>query len=553
MHGISPICKRKGSGNVNKEPLREQAPSNLKRRLIRLGATLGALLVLLTPAYFAIGSYLMQKNAPEVDNSPRFDTLAITGPKGKRAELDDEHALHTLFLALMESGTKASEIPASHLAGHYTLLFSGDGAQGLYSFYFSTQSDDCYYTAPDGTVFLCTDKERTKSFLTNSFANELYGGAVLPVLTTAATDEVAPSLASWYYRTQSTFTELLDIPTTTRTLTYPIANDIAFYFSVQPNHHTVTIKENGTELYHGPSDAISLDLSDRQMLDFEIKATYDQDSRLDYYGTLTYRFRMQVVEAASFSLDTTSVEQGGILLFTCENVKNADKLQFSTTDGELLSPTVFSRNGAVLAAMPAAKTGEMTIRVTYGTVSKEFSVTVHAPQSTQHTAQASDLRTDWVTLLTAKIPELIEQKGAGSTLGDLVPKGTFFTGTDPRIFSYGDTVSVEGTALADTPLCFDLLRIEGDVYALSTGRVKEVGEDVLLGKYVIVDHGYGLYSWYAGLSEWRVSVGDAVAKGQTVGIAGTHLYKERSALIMATLGKQALSWSYLAGNEFLLA
>ena len=60
-----------------------------------------------------------------------------------------------------------------------------------------------------------------------------------------------------------------------------------------------------------------------------------------------------------------------------------------------------------------------------------------------------------------------------------VPKGSFFSGSDAHIFSYGDTVSVEGTTLSETPLCFDLLRIDGDVYALSAGRVKEIGEDVL--------------------------------------------------------------------------
>ena len=535
---------------MKKDTTQERAARGLKHHLLRLGALLGVLLVLLTPAYFAIGSYLIQKNAPQTDSNPVYDAMTMVGPTGKEITVENGHTLLSLFFDLMQNGSQTVGVPDSHLPGHYLLQLSGSNGNALYTFYFSTQSPDCYFTTPDGSTFVVAEAEQTQTFLVSSYASELYGGSVLPVLTTAATDEVLPSIASWYYRTQSTFTELTDIHTTNNTLTYPIANDIAFYFSVQPNHHTVTIKENGKELYHGSSDAISLDLSSYQMLDFEIRATYDQDSQLDYYGTLIYRFRMQVVEAASFSLNTASPEQGGVLLFTCENVKNANKLQFSTTDGEVLSPMIFSQNDLVFAALPATAAGEKTIRVTYGTVSKEFAVSIRATQSTQHTALSGDLGTDWVTLLTAKLPALIEQKGASTALGDLVPKGSFFSGSDAHIFSYGDTVSVEGTTLSETPLCFDLLRIDGDVYALSAGRVKEIGEDVLLGKYVIVDHGYGLYSWYAGLSEWRVSVGDAVAKGQTVGIAGSHLYKQPAALIMATLGKQTLSLSYLANNEF---
>ncbi len=535
---------------MKKDNLQEKAAPSLKHHLLRLGAILCVLLVLLTPAYFAIGSYLIQKNAPKTDSTPVYDSMTMVGPTGKEVTVEKGHTLLSLFFALMQNGTQTVGTPDSHLPGRYQLNLTGNNGNSLYTFYFSTQSADCYFSTPEGNTYVVIEADQTQTFLVSSYASELYSGSVLPVLTTAATDEVLPSIANWYYRTQSTFTELTDIHTTNSTLTYPIANDIAFYFSVAPNHHTVTIEENGKELYHGPSDTISLDLSDRQILDFEIKATYDQDSRLDYYGTLTYRFRMQVVEAASFSLNNASTEQGGILLFTCKNVKNADKLQFSTTDGETLSPMIFSHNNLVFAALPASKAGEKTIRVTYGTVSKEFPVSISAAQSTHHTAQSSDLGTDWVTLLTAKLPALIEQKGASGAQGDLVPKGKFLLDSAATIFSYGDTVSVAGTTLSRVPLCFDLLRIDGDVCAVSTGRVKEVGEDVPLGKYVIVDHGYGLYTWYGGLSEWRVSVGDAVAKGQTVGIAGTHLYKQPTALVMATLGKQALSLSYLADNEF---
>jgi hypothetical protein len=75
-----------------------------------------------------------------------------------------------------------------------------------------------------------------------------------------------------------------------------------------------------------------------------------------------------------------------------------------------------------------------------------------------------------------------------------------------------------------------------------------VGKDPLLGTYVIIDHGCGLYTWYAGLAEARAVVGDILAVGDTVGLSSTALYHEESVLIMATLGKTAVSLERLCNT-----
>ncbi len=535
---------------MKKEASQGQGTVSFKRRLLRLAVFVGILLLLLIPSYLAIGSYLVQKNAPQNDSDTVYDSLIMVGPKGNTVNADEGHTLLSIFLSLLENGTETVGIPDSHYDGKYELTMRDGDLATNYIFYFDAQSTDCYFVTPNDQIFLVSDSQNAKTFLNSSYASELYAGAVLPVLTTAATDEVIPSLASWHYRTQTSFTELTNIATTGKTLTYPIANDIVFYFSVQPNHHTVIIRRDGDELYNGPADSISLDLTDLDILDFEIRATYNQDSRLDYYGTLTYRFRMQVVEAASFTLNTSACEAGGLFLLSCRNVKNADKLQLTTTPKLSDNPMIFARGDMVYAAIPAPHAGTYALQATYGTVAKDFSLTVNPAAAQDHTASAGDFGTDWVTLLSSKLPSLIASMGAQDAQDTLTPHGLFATYDTQPLFGYGDTVSVAGTTLGNTPLPFDFYRMTGNVGALSAGRVLDLGEDVLLGKYVIVDHGCGLYTWYAGLSEWRVSTGDAVAKGQAVGIASTKLYHESGALVMATLGKSALSTRYLATQGF---
>jgi hypothetical protein len=58
------------------------------------------------------------------------------------------------------------------------------------------------------------------------------------------------------------------------------------------------------------------------------------------------------------------------------------------------------------------------------------------------------------------------------------------------------------------------------VYASASGEVAFAGEFPIRGQYVIVDHGYGVYSGYAHLSVTHVTRGQTVTQGQVLGMTG---------------------------------
>ena len=71
------------------------------------------------------------------------------------------------------------------------------------------------------------------------------------------------------------------------------------------------------------------------------------------------------------------------------------------------------------------------------------------------------------------------------------------------------------------------------VWASADGKVTFTGYRGSYGNIVIVDHGYGYETYYAHLSDFAVSAGDIVERGQTVGYmgasgrtTGTHLHYE---------------------------
>ena len=58
------------------------------------------------------------------------------------------------------------------------------------------------------------------------------------------------------------------------------------------------------------------------------------------------------------------------------------------------------------------------------------------------------------------------------------------------------------------------------VVAPNVGRVVLTGDTYFSGGSIILDHGWGLYSYFAHLSKILVDKGDLVEPGQTVGQAG---------------------------------
>ena len=71
-------------------------------------------------------------------------------------------------------------------------------------------------------------------------------------------------------------------------------------------------------------------------------------------------------------------------------------------------------------------------------------------------------------------------------------------------------------------LGFDLASVRNSpVAAANTGRVVFAEYLGIFGNTIILDHGFGLQSLYGHLNSFEVSVGETVARGQTIGVTGS--------------------------------
>ena len=59
-----------------------------------------------------------------------------------------------------------------------------------------------------------------------------------------------------------------------------------------------------------------------------------------------------------------------------------------------------------------------------------------------------------------------------------------------------------------------------EIYAVNDGKVVLTANLSNYGKTVIIDHGLGIFSMYLHLEEFKVSLGQMVGRGQTIGLSG---------------------------------
>ena len=559
------------SRSVHSEQKSRQKPFHGKKppkqsRLLKILTRIGVVLLLLIPTYLAIIGYFLVKNAPTDTVETYYTGIEITGPSGYTVSAKPEHtdteefALFEAFRLMLSDAVYTPGIPDTHVSA-YSVTMQTNTNPERYTFYFAPTDGAAYYTDAAGVTRRTAD-EGAEYFLNSPFSFELYAASVPPVLTTAATDEIVPTELSWSYRTEDgTFSELTQISVTQELLTYPIANDVAFYFSLEPSSCTLTIRDGDAILHSGGLNNISLpQLTQGKVLDFEIEASYGQDSRYDYYGHAHYQFRMSVVEAASFSLDATTGIWGDYFMLSCHNVRNASKLLISATPALTSDPIIFTRGETVYAAIPADALGARRLTATYGTVSQSFDLTIgNRSDAVHHSTVPTTLRGDWQTVLHSTLPGRIQAIGASADNSSFTPNGTFGL---PLAYAapamrFGDTLTVEDTELSNASLPFEIYEMSGAVLALSGGKVVEICTDASdpLGNYVIIDHGAGLYTWYCGLSEVKTTEGAYVRIGQTVGTAGKTglgLADRDCVMVLATWGKTAIDPHALRERSLLL-
>ena len=490
----------------------------------------------LIPSGVAYASYQRTQNAPvDVNNAVSISIDDVNGKNFtlvKEREGDAADRLIEYFLTVRNRAQALSALPDSLTEEQFfKVRIAAPIKDVTYEYYFSTDPTTCYFVAPDGTSYKMNEED-AEAFITTEYAESLYHEAAMPTLTLSRTVDVTPDEASWLYKNYTGDYVEADVSEMVypNIETYDIEGGLDIAFDLDPDFCSVKISDtSGGVLFDGQLDTISeFSLNATRTVYVEVTAKWYQDAVRSFYGTLTYDFSSTVTAPAEFYLGMTEVQAGRFTAITAMNVPKAENISFSSNLPDSPAPFFYQENeNAAVALLPIGidtpdgvyeltfEYGATTARVpltviNYGFAPVSYNVYDSVVQATRNSAA--------LTQFEAASAEIMAQGSATRYFS-----GYFLEGVEGTIkMGFGREVYLNNSAEpvyrnngvdyatdADEP-----------VAACNKGQVVYVGTLDYAGNIIVVEHGYGLKTWYYNLGTVAVSVGDMVERGQYLGTAG---------------------------------
>jgi hypothetical protein len=267
-------------------------------------------------------------------------------------------------------------------------------------------------------------------------------------------------------------------------------------------------------------------------------------------------------------------------ILTAKNVDDISKMIFSVTSshnasafGESspqstalnflrsFSPSFTALDGAVKAAIPipsGTPAGDYEISIAFGAEKQLFTLTVKdaaSPEKAVIGKPFADLSANVSTSAVSGFHTVL--KNVPTSNQSLILFRSAFLSPLENGFSsgyeYENTVSATDKEDVFVSIGNEYLSSTvggSSVPALNSGIVAAVGYSAHLGNYVSVDHGLGIRTWYCCLSSIDVELGDALAKGESVGKCGTKgLVSASGTVILCSVYDCLIDPDFIIGKE----
>ncbi len=515
----------------------------------------------LIPSVVAYVSYNTTQNAPIDENNAVSISIDDINGKNfsytKEADGDTADQLISYFLGTVKNAQSIVALPDSLMGEKFFKVDLSSGAKTVtYEYYFTTDPSTCYLRSSDGATYKISQAD-AETFITSEYAESLYGEAAMPTLTLSHSYDIQPDSAVWQYKNYTG--SFVDADTSSlvfdHTESYELEGGIDLTFDMTPDFCSVKITDDdGASLFEGSLADISLfTTNDTGYINIEVLAKWYEDPSRNFCGELDYKFSSLVTAPAEFYLGVSTVEAGKFTAITALNVTKPENIKYSSTMGGDITPVFYKVDeSTAVALLPISldvPTGVYTITFVYGGTTQDTNITVENSGEKTSNYQLSDTiidtyRTDANLTAFTNTVEKLTASGSSTKYFD----GYFLEGISgdaTLLRGFGRQITLNG---ASTPAYrnngVDYRAAAGlDVVAANAGEVVYASSDCLYaGNMVVIEHGYGLKTWYYNLGSIDVSVGDTVARGDKIGTTGqTGFTGEVGAHIAMSVGSTFVS------------
>ena len=407
--------------------------------------------------------------------------------------------------------------------------------------YFAPHSDEGVYIDGTNNAYIIP-KEVNKAFLRLPYSEIFYKSAKNYNLVSADNDIIIPSSVNWYYIDSSNnFVQSTKNETMSVQKTYDITSTVNIKFEKKPDQYSITVKDGDAVVYQDQNgnfaDLVTLTSESGNDLHVIITAGWQKSPNADRYGNVSYDFFVHIKNKSTITVskhgegssDTplTSVSRGDFVIVECTNITDISKIIFSSNINGF-SPVFRRYNNKAIALIPIPynklEEKKLLFSISYGAITESFELEIlpdsppslyayntNLYESEDTPRKAKDKIIKILTGNYSDIPESIYFRGnvfspqnAGFTLKEK-HNSTVIWGEELQYFFV--TAGNRYTSNSNNTL----------VRIAENGVVCQIAENDILGKYVVIDHGCGLRTWYAGLSLVDVHIGDILLAGESIG------------------------------------
>lgn len=559
------------------------------------------LLAVLIPSIIALWQVYLKKDEPLQSNNQVFIYLYDRDGNLLSEDFADDSSLVSSPLVdiLYNLYTHKIPIEAPPVGAieepNYKVTIEDSDHSFSFSCYFTESHANSYIVDSDRKLY-SFDEQYHSRFLTLEYSDAAYSTAKAPSLLTKDGDTVIPQSVDWSYKKHNGTSKKIDSSETVSAIrAYSASGSIGLIFDIPPSACSVEVYDMiGNEIYNGNLDGISAITAEiGARLKFTLKAEWEDSEKANAFGTLEYAFEMVFKTLAEFEISTSEVAPGGYFVISAYNIEGESIPLYKTnrdhTDTtsifnfsgvtnlyaylsyidalnyiDSFSPVFFEDEGALRAIVPIpynTPLGNLYFTLSSGAATSSFVVKItEAPTASSLDIQKpadeveSAISKKAIDDVTTKAKNLVKLCSTELLAQDkfLHPDDTVFK----KAYSFGngfvldEEPLVKLSALGDAYLSLAPGGI--DVCAANIGKVIEIGQSDHLGKFAVVDHGAGICTWYCNLSDFTVSVGDIVVKGEKIGVTGESVLLEGDGvLILCSIYGSLIDPELILGKEIL--
>ena len=497
------------------------------------------LVALFIPTVVAVVNYISLQGG-EV-SAVNVESIEFTDPDGVKSTFardgsDEEKAMLDFFINIKNNSEKINEPPSivNDKILCNMVAYTTAGGENAFKFYFTSNKEDCYYVDGNGDTYHINDTYAL-TFLNSKYAGFVFENGSAPTMTLTGGGTLTPDTSTWNF--VGADGKYISAATSTKDEAEAVELEGGFdmSFSSDPDLFRVKVvnKDDGIVLFDDDyANIAGLSIESNMVVSVEATAKWYQADTRNFYGEQTYKFEATLAAPAQFYAGINKIQIGEFICITAMNVKNPQNISFSSTPAIGFTPTFYADGDYAYALIPfhnELEKGEYVLNFTYGSVSQNITVNLETRDNGFATRERTYADADIENLFNDEMIKKAEEVllpicETGSAKRYF--SGSFLEGIDANdggiSTGYGHTIEIKGTDKSFVHTGVDYAANAGtDVQATNAGEVVYAGFTDYSGYIVVIEHGYGLKSWYAHLGEISVKEGDIVAAGDKVGTCGT--------------------------------